>query len=443
MRKDGGPGRLSKRTADSGNDGGRTSIIKIGRRGIDIQIGRTAAWILAGACALVIFLFVPTARAIQFFVSRRWGRAMFGTGVAFAVLAALGLVLTYLIFDRKVRRVSNYIWTAATAGLYLYMTYVLRANPEESVHFIEYGLLGISLYIALSFSTRDRTIYAAAFLIGCLVGFFDEFLQWLMPLRYFDIRDVGINALASLLIQAGIWKGISPALIREPVRVRTARRACVLLAANLVCLGLVIAATPRRVDRLIHAVPGLSFLRGQENVFEFKYRYRNPEIGVFHSRMTRREIVRTDRAMAREYAPILKTWQNRDYIQFLDVYPRLLYPFLQEFKAHVLRRDKMLDRWRTEAAGEGKDEAIAAARAENRILEKYFPETLRATGWAWNEATRRRVGAEAEGIEFASISTVAFTQHNYLNENLAWILLGLGCLGLAALWVLAPRLLPP
>jgi hypothetical protein len=244
-----------------------------------------------------------------------------------------------------------------------------------------------------------------------------------MPLRYFDVRDVGINALASLLVQVAIWKGIAPAADGGRVRPRTARRALALLAANLVCVGLVISATPRRVERLVRAV------------FEFKYRYRDPEIGVFHSRMTLGEIARTDRTEAGVHAPILKTWQNRDYIRFLEVYPRLLYPFMQEFRAHVLRRDKMLDRWRTERDARAKDEAIVAARAENRILEKLFPETLAATGWGWSEDVRRRVENRAAGVDFVYVSTVAFTLHAYLNENVAWVLLGLAFLAVAALWV--------
>jgi len=435
------PERLSDRKAISGRSEGRTPILKIDRRGIEIDVTRTAAWILAAVFALAIFLFVPTARAIQFFVSKRWGRTMFGTAVVFAVVAALALALYYLIFDRKIRKASNYIWLAAVAGLYLFFTYQLRANPEESIHFIEYGLLGVSLYIALSFSTRDRTIYFAAFFIGCLVGFFDEFLQWLMPQRYIDIRDVGINALASGLIQVGIWKGISPVLIGERIRARTLRRACVLAAACVVCLGLMLAASPRRVERLIKAVPALSFLRNQEIVFEFKYRYRDPETGTFHSRITKREIARTDRTKAAEYVPILRAWEDRDYIEFLTVYPRLLYPFLQEFKAHVLRRDKMLDRWRTETARDEKDKAIVAAWKENKLLEKYFPKTLLASGYGWDEATRRKVESKAGRVSFAYISLVAFTPHDYLNENISWVLLGLALAGIAAVWALAPRFL--
>jgi len=437
-----GPERLSNRKAISSRNEARTPVLKIDRRGIEIDVTRTAAWILAAVCALAIFLFVPTARAIQFFVSKRWGRAMFGTAVVFTVIAALALVLFYLIFDRKLRGISNYIWIAAVAGLYFFFTYQLRANPEESVHFIEYGILGVSLYVALSFSTRDRTIYLSAFFIGCLVGFVDEFLQWLMPLRYIDIRDVGINALASGLIQVGIWKGIAPALIGERIRARTLRRACVLAAACLVCLGLMLAASPRRIDKLIRTVPALSFLQNQKIVFEFKYRYRDPEIGTFHSRMTKREIARTDRTKAAEYVPILKAWEARDYIEFLTVYPRLLYPFLQEFKAHVLRRDKMLDRWRTETAREEKDKAISAVWKENRLLEKYFPETLRASGYGWDEATGRKVESKAARVSFAYVSLVAFTPHNYLNENLSWVLLALGLAGIAAVWALAPRLCP-
>ena len=184
-----------------------------------------AAWAWVALCSLAIFSVVPLARMIQDFVSSRWGRTAFGFAVLAGVAAAFLGMLYLLFFRLKIRSGPRYLWLTAVLGLYIYFTLKLwRAPEEEAVHFLEYGVLGFLLFRALSITIRDKTIYVTTFLAGSLVGTADEILQWLMPGRYWDSRDVGLNALAAGLIQVAIWKGIRPALISDKSGPRSLRR---------------------------------------------------------------------------------------------------------------------------------------------------------------------------------------------------------------------------
>ena len=49
------------------------------------------------------------------------------------------------------------------------------------------------------------SLYLAALSIGCLVGTFDEVLQWMIPDRFWDFQDIGLNALSSGLFQLALW----------------------------------------------------------------------------------------------------------------------------------------------------------------------------------------------------------------------------------------------
>ena len=103
------------------------------------------SWLWVFLCSLAIFLVVPTARAIQRFVSTRWGRSLFGYSVLVITLSAFIILISILFFRLKIRSPSNYIWLSLVAGLYVYFTIKLWLYPEEAIHFLEYGLLGFFL----------------------------------------------------------------------------------------------------------------------------------------------------------------------------------------------------------------------------------------------------------------------------------------------------------
>jgi hypothetical protein len=357
------------------------------------QRKKLLAWLWVGLCILAIFLVVPTARTIQRLVSAAGGRSLFG----YAVLVATGLVffslLYILIFRLKVRAAANYVWLTAVAGLYVYFTLRLWRNPEEAVHFLEYGLLGYLLFRALSLTIRDASIYPSAFLIGSLVGIGDEILQWMMPNRYWDFRDAGLNALAAGLIQVAIWKGLRPRVISAKTGPRSWRRVSVLLAANLLLLGLCASNTPRRVARYAERVPRLSFLVREEPMSEFTLRHLDPEIGVFYSRLSLAELQREDSKNSGHYGRILRDWKDKSYAEFLSRHHPLIHAFLYEMRVHLFRRDRRLQEGREAKSPRARKNDLFVAYKENLILEKYFGRTLEQSSYQWEPEERASVAS--------------------------------------------------
>ena len=279
------------------------------------------AWLWVFLCTLAIFLIVPVARTITSYVQTHWDISLFGYFVLSVVILVF-LICMYLLWHRlEIRALSNYIWLASISLVYVYFTLKLWRRPEEAIHFLEYGLLGYFLFRALRHHIEDQTIYLAAFLIGVTVGILDEVLQWIIPFRYWDLRDISLNTLAVGLCQIAIWKGLRPKLPSIRVEPRSVKIISWLLAANLILLGLCLSNTPQRVKSYTRLLPFLSFLQKEEAMSEFKFRHEDPEIGVFFSRLTIEELATTDRERAEEYARILTEWQQKKYNDFLISFP--------------------------------------------------------------------------------------------------------------------------
>ena len=55
--------------------------------------------------------------------------------------------------------------------------------------------------------------YAAAAVLAATIGYVDELIQWLLPTRVYDLRDVGMNALGAVLgtlVLAALRSGRTP-----------------------------------------------------------------------------------------------------------------------------------------------------------------------------------------------------------------------------------------
>lgn len=380
---------------------------------------RFLAWLWVALCAAAIFLVVPTARAIQKFVGEHWGRAFFGYFVVAAVAATFLTILYLLIVRMKIRAASNYIWLAACAALYLYFTLKLWRNPEEAVHFLEYGLLGFFLFRAWRLTVPDKAVYLASFLTGTLVGTFDEIFQWFMPGRYWDIRDVGLNALAVGFFQVALWQGVQPKLISPRIAAKSVRKVSFLLAANLLLLGLCMSNTPDRTGALGGRFPALAFLEKEEPMREFKMKHKDPEIGSFYSRMTVERLKVTDFEKSVEYGRILRDWKDKDYNEFLETFNALNTPFLYEMRVHIFRRDRKYEEGQKAASERRKKEAFFIAFKENLILEKYFTRTLRSSEYQWGRENAAAIELLIEK-NAAYTSPVSKDLFYWLSEGAMW-----------------------
>ncbi len=66
----------------------------------------------------------------------------------------------------------------------------------ERIHLLEYWLLGFMLTGALNDRWRPRRSAGIALAAAATAGYVDEAIQYFLPNRVYDLRDVGFNALA-------------------------------------------------------------------------------------------------------------------------------------------------------------------------------------------------------------------------------------------------------
>lgn len=351
------------------------------------------SWLWAGCWLLFIYVTIPLARTIQEYVRDHGGKTLFliATFGAFAVAA---LLLVRAVWKGRLRcRPSGMVVLGTILGLFCTMTWNLRLNPEESLHFVQYGVLGILLYRALRHRLSDPSVYLVAALLGILLGLCDELIQWIVPRRHFDYRDVGINAMAGLLVQLAIAFGVQPAGVSRPW---SRRGLC--WASGLVSL---IAAL------LLFCVANhdgfkawyTTFIPAAEQVDEvtatYGFQIADPAIGTFYSRLRPHELKAEDRARAAEAAAILDQYKSdRHYSHFLRRYPSYADPFLVEARVHLFRRDRYAS-LAIKSAGDPDaiNEYVLIAYRENQILRTYFPETLAASSYAWEPHLEEMVQA--------------------------------------------------
>ena len=219
---------------------------------------RAVLWTLA------IFLSAPFAFPIQRAAARSLGRGFFVYSVLAVVALSFARVVYVRAFRLKVKGPGRYVWLAVSAALYAYFVLRRKGNPVEAVHFLEYGLLAYFLYRAWNDEIGDPSIYLAVFFSGTLIGTLDEIIQWMTPDRYWDIRDVGLNALSVGLFLLALGTVVRPKPARARVSLRSFRIVSVLFGANLVLMGGCLSLTPARLAALTASLPFLAPLEHQE-----------------------------------------------------------------------------------------------------------------------------------------------------------------------------------
>jgi len=256
--------------------------------------------------------------------------------------------------------------------------------PEEAIHFLEYGLLGFFLFKALIHHIRDKSIYFTATLVVLLIGTLDEIFQWTIPNRVWNFSDVGLNVLSGGLFQLAIWKVVRPKIISEKINTKSLKIFSSVFASCLIVLGLCASNTPSRVAFYTKRIPRLSFLQKEEPMSDFGYKYKDPKIGAFYSRLSPKNLQNTDNLRGEQYSQILNESVDRNYKQFLREYNPITNPFLHELRVHIFRRDTYLKKGKSASKLSEKKESYLIAYKENLILEKYFSRSIEKSVYRWN-----------------------------------------------------------
>ena len=110
------------------------------------------------------------------------------------------LMLSVWIYNKKYK-VKQFLLIISPLLLLTYMSLSLDVWVEQ-IHFIEYAVLGLLISRTVDVRTLIRIIC-----IGCLItliGAVDEIIQWFLPNRVGDMRDVFMNSVGGL---SGLWLG--------------------------------------------------------------------------------------------------------------------------------------------------------------------------------------------------------------------------------------------
>ena len=348
----------------------------------------------------VIFTTIPFVRGLREWYVARWDPAWIGWFVATTIACAS--VITLLVIRRQVGKVShrNFLWIVGVAIVFVLWVLSLRRSPEESVHFLEYGILAILLNRALRPSMPNALVFVAAALTGALVGTVDEIIQWVSPGRFWDWRDLLLNGSAGALAQVVLWRVVPPSDRGwDPRSLRIVLR---LAAAQFALLTLCLANTPARVARYSPFLPNCSHLTSSLNpMAEYGFRHAVPGLGVFNSRLTIEELLTQDSTRAAEVGPILDA-NRRSYGRFLDTWPVSEDPFTYEARVHLFARDRNLGKAREQSVADA-SEQITTAWHENRLMEAFFGNTLEKSSFRWDPKLRERIaGSHVPNPDFHS-----------------------------------------
>jgi len=279
-------------------------------------------------------------------------RLIVGGIVVAAVAFAVGSALVRI----RERRAMRYGLLALAVGggtLYAWASATGNANVDavERFHLVEYGALTWLYYRAWQ-SRGDVTSLIFPALAAFTVGIFDETLQWLVPARVGELRDVLLNAVSiacGLIFSLGL-DPVSPSHWWPDRRGR--RTLAVFASAVIVALA-----------AFFHAV-------------HLGHEIDDPQTGDFFSRYSAEELLAAsrDRAIRWQSAPPreLRRTSIEDH-------------YLAEGAWHVQRRNEVDDSQRV--------------WHENLILEKYFAPVLDfptySTGGGAKWPADQRANAEA------------------------------------------------
>ena len=110
------------------------------------------------------------------------------------------LLLSVWIYNKKYK-LKQFLLIISPLLLLTYLSLSLDVWVER-IHFIEYAVLGLLISRAVDVRSLSCIIYT-----GCLItliGAVDEIIQWFLPNRVGDMRDVFMNSVGGL---SGLWLG--------------------------------------------------------------------------------------------------------------------------------------------------------------------------------------------------------------------------------------------
>ncbi|MBF0627255.1 MAG: VanZ family protein [Magnetococcales bacterium] len=156
-------------------------------------------WAVVAGYMLTIYLTLPLTPIVSRAAFRMIGRRETGMIISFGLLIILIGVLWFAFRRIRVEQRFKVLRPfMVLIGVAAYMD-----NPVERVHLLEYGILAFLVFHAMGQPRGTRLVWT--YLLVVVAGFSDETIQWILPNRFFDLRDVGMNGIGSA---CGLWLSV-------------------------------------------------------------------------------------------------------------------------------------------------------------------------------------------------------------------------------------------
>jgi hypothetical protein len=165
------------------------------------------------AYVALIYAFLPLGPRVGLAVLRSApGGWLLGPGLT--ILALGGAAGAVLVLRRRRAPAWAYAFLAIAGLGYVLAFSWLRAQRLERTHLPEYGLAAWLAWRAVGpLLPGTAPGYAAAAALGSAIGYGEELIQRGLPGRYYDLRDVAMNALGAVLgvlVLAALRSGRKP-----------------------------------------------------------------------------------------------------------------------------------------------------------------------------------------------------------------------------------------
>ena len=162
-------------------------------------ISKNRLWILIIIYVLFIYLSLPYFPAFITILRGFFSKELLNL-LSLALTISFFLMLSVWVYNKEYK-VKQFLLIISPLMLLTYLSLSLDVWVER-IHFIEYAFLGILISRAVNVINLQGIIYTG-FLVT-LIGAVDEIIQWFLPNRVGDMRDVFMNSVGGL---SGLWLG--------------------------------------------------------------------------------------------------------------------------------------------------------------------------------------------------------------------------------------------
>lgn len=157
------------------------------------------AWAFVVVYVAIVYATIPVFPTL-------WGHLRELTGPGISHLGTIAVIVAAVVPAWRVTsraRADGQLWRLplllVVLALYGWTLHKFGRFPAERLHLLEYGLLAFLLVRALRRNLDAPAAYAWSLGLTAVIGFGDETIQWVLPQRYFELKDAGLNVVAGTL----------------------------------------------------------------------------------------------------------------------------------------------------------------------------------------------------------------------------------------------------